>query len=274
MGLANEAKWGGNTFINRTHFEHVMVYMLSGEMDINDNGIDYKLLPGDVIFLCAGTHHFGTKPCPADSAIMFVHFNAAPGDRYTEFHDKNEEFDELSISTVVHCKKYPQVESVFRRAVRAFFDSPYRDDHSESSRQLKKLLSLIRNIDAGVISKSIAITENCISLIKTNPKQYFTMKDFSNRLFVSESTIRKAFAKEYGKTVYDIQKDIKLELAKTIISSKPDIKFSVLAENVGYCDEFQLSKLFKAKYGINMSQFRRQCVGELETDSRKSDEVQ
>ncbi len=60
--------------------EHDICYIYSGEQGIGQDDENFNLQSGDLIFLRAGSHHYGVNATSAGTRSMFIHFNRLPGD--------------------------------------------------------------------------------------------------------------------------------------------------------------------------------------------------
>jgi len=74
---------------------------------------------------------------------------------------------------------------------------------------------------------------------------------------VSDKTLRKAFEKRYNKSFYKFQLDYKLSQAVSVLASGSENKIYEISDSLGFNDEFHFSKLFKKKYGMPPSVYRK-----------------
>ena len=53
------------------------------------------------------------------------------------------------------------------------------------------------------------------------------------------------------------QQRYKLEQAAQMLLLYPDMPLAAVAENLGFCDEFHLSRVFKQRYGLSPRSYRQ-----------------
>ncbi|MBR6427923.1 MAG: helix-turn-helix transcriptional regulator [Clostridia bacterium] len=243
-------------YIDRVFTEHVLIYCLSGEYEIYDNDVPFTLKKDDVMFQHAGIHHYGLVPCKPDTAILFIHFGKCENDAYyPDFYPPPDGFEFLP--TFLSAARHPTIKRIFQRVVDDWIEVV---DERESQYHLKRLIEEIAHIDdeSKAMSGKSGIVDRCLEIMKQNPERYFTTRDFSNLIFVSESTIRNVFRENMGNSLYAIQRDYKLGLVKSMLHDRPDMKLHEIAQATGYCDEYQMSKTFKKAYGMTPGQYRQQ----------------
>lgn len=242
-------------YIDRIFSEHVLIYCLKGEYEIYDNDILYTLHSGDIIFQHAGIHHYGLKLCEPDTTILYVHFNCNEKDSYVK--DKAEcDSNSVFIPTLIHAESYPTVKRIFQRVTDDWIEMA---DQRDSEYHLTSLINYVAKIANKSAFTDRDIINRCLSIMQNNPDKYLTTREYAKMLFVSESTVRNSFRVGLGRSLYEIQRDYKIELVKEILSDNPDIKLHEVAERAGYCDEYQMSKLFKKFCGVTPSQYRTEA---------------
>ncbi|MBO4769259.1 MAG: helix-turn-helix transcriptional regulator [Clostridia bacterium] len=249
-------------YIDRIFREHVLIYCLCGEYEIFDNDLPFRLEKDDVMFQHAGVHHYGLTPCKPDTAILFVHFGCDGKDSYSaDFNTPPEGF--AFLPTVISAARQPSVKRIFQRVVDDWIEIV---DERESSYHLKRLIEEISQIGhtTDIDSRKNGIIERCLEIIRQNPDRYFTTSDFSSMLFKSQSTIRNVFRANMNKSLYEYQRDHKLSLVKTMLETT-SMKLHEIAQQTGYCDEYQMSKTFKKTYGMTPGQYRQQLSKSPET---------
>ena len=93
-------------------------------------------------------------------------------------------------------------------------------------------------------------------LMQSNPQCFFTEAELAAQTYVSEKSLREAFRRTFGQTPYRYQLDVKLRMAGAYLENHPYMTLAEIACNLGFCDEFHLSRRFKAKYGISPRTYR------------------
>lgn len=95
-----------------------------------------------------------------------------------------------------------------------------------------------------------------VDTIITHPEKNFTSHELCELAGFSESTLRRLFKEQTGKTVYDFIKDTKMTNAarKLLVTNEP---ISSIAYELGYETPSYFSKCFKEVFGISPQEYRR-----------------
>lgn len=86
-----------------------------------------------------------------------------------------------------------------------------------------------------------------------------TMQEIAAALGMSHDHFRKAFKAATCESPSTFRRRRRLAQASLMLQ-RSDLKLDMIAESLGFCDGFHLSKAFKAEYGIPPSLFRRHCM--------------
>ena len=95
-----------------------------------------------------------------------------------------------------------------------------------------------------------------VDTIITHPEKNFTSKELCELAGFSESTLRRLFKEQTGKTLYDFIKDTKMTNAarKLLVTNEP---ISSIAYELGYEAPSYFAKCFKEVFGISPLEYRR-----------------
>lgn len=261
ISLTNENIYlNGANHPDRVMKEHDLVYIIEGSWEIYQNGRVFLLEPDDVIVLHAGQHHYGQQPCKPGTRTLFIHMNRAEEDCFYSSDLCGDSTPRLKINTVTHCQHNYSVKKLFYEIVSTFW-SKTASRENKLSAQSQLLLCELYECKEDMAFSEIELIEKAIQIIHFNPQLFFTAGELAERLFVSDRTLRNKFNKIYGKTPYQYQIDTKLEKASILMLEYPKMPLKEIAANLGFCDEFHLSKTFKKKFGIPPSKFRKTKAG-------------
>lgn len=106
------------------------------------------------------------------------------------------------------------------------------------------------------IVKHSETVSKVLKYIDANLRYDLTVKEISDALFMSESTLGKLFKREMGISVGKYITDRILTLAEEKIRLKKESVLSV-SEFYGFRDRFYFSRLFAKKYGIPPAKYRK-----------------
>lgn len=236
--------------------EHDLVYIIEGTWEIYQNETAYKLQADDVIFLHAGQHHYGLRPCCPNTKTMFIHVNNDIEDCFIPIDNYKKKSSQFIIHTVIHCQNNYTVKKLFQEIISVFWSGLSAKESKISALFQLLLCELHECNDTGNFFE-LDIFEKVIQIIHLNPQIFFTSKELADKLYVSERTLRNKFIKLYDQTLYQYQVHTKLQKACIFLQDYPNMKLREIAANLGFYDEFHFSKAFKKIYGLSPTEFKK-----------------
>lgn len=154
-----------------------------------------------------------------------------------------------------------------------FPDAEYRalDKHlqSESYEDLLQIKAILTKTMADffmqfspqktALKKHGTLVKRVLHYIQDNPRISLSVKEISDALFISESTIRNTFLKEMGLTIGKYIDDMVFIKAKEMLFEE---QFSIaeISTTLGFCDQFYFSRRFREKFGETPSRFRKNAL--------------
>ena len=99
-----------------------------------------------------------------------------------------------------------------------------------------------------------------LSYIDSHVNEALRIPQLSKLCLLSESVFRRRFKTETGKTPSEYISELKLEKASRLLKEK-DIPISVIASELNFYDAAYFNKLFRKKYGVPPSVFKKLCEG-------------
>lgn len=145
----------------------------------------------------------------------------------------NQYFISNADEIVCSCQTYEELEKEINREIEQFLG--YQDDF------------IVR--DQHTIAKQVKewLDENFTTQI--------TYKIFQDLFDLNEKYISTLFKAEYNITPSKYVGELRLNMAKKLMQTNPDIRMKDVAELVGFTDAFYFSRVFKAHEGITPSQY-------------------
>ncbi len=113
-----------------------------------------------------------------------------------------------------------------------------------------------------------ALTKRVLKYIEENCHSALTAAKISNALYVSENTIRLTFRREIGVPLGKFINDrlfflIEKKLRTTNLSIKE------ISNDYGFCDSFYMSRMFRQRYGMSPSTYRKKLFTTYEVREPK-----
>lgn len=234
-------------YIDRTLQFHDLIYLVEGEWAITENDTNYFLAKDDVLLLKAGAHHYTRLPCSPNTRTMCIHISCEEG-------DGTQRPGNLFLPSHIQTHGRQNCKHYFSEIISTFWS-----DREFKSNRLSALFSMLV-LDLLEISSSLkplTLAEQIIQRIDSHPYRQFRLQEIADYFLVSTKTVENAIQQATGKTFSRYQTERKLEMIAVQIEVEPEIKLSELATVFGFCDEFHLSKVFKKKYGMSPSAYKK-----------------
>lgn len=235
-------------YLDRVLQYHDLIYLSNGQWLITEGNTDYLLDKDDVLLLSAGHHHYTRLPCLPNTRTMCVHVTCEPG-------DLDEKLGTLLLPTYQHARNTPGVKAYFKEIVSVFWsDQRYKEERLSALFTL--LMLQLADMSLGERSEERNLAAEIIRLVNETPHRNYRVCEISERFGVSAKTIAGVMQRNVGMSFSKYQMGRKLEMVAQQIKVEPDIRFCEIASTFGFSDEFHMSRLFKAKYGVSPSQYR------------------
>lgn len=245
--------------LDRILSEHDLLYIFSGEQAIAQDDEQFTIQTGDLIFLRAGSHHYGTAPCSVNMRSIFIHFNPLPGDRAEKYltHEEinHQGANTVILPTVIHCGQGNACTQMINDII-----DVYWSHRPNKERRLTLLLNLLLDELASIALESETQREEwsvaVISLFRKYPERMFSLEEIADTVQMNVRTLSSRFREITGESVHQYQLNMKLESAyKDLRGGNRTIKD--VADSYGFCDAYYFSRLFKKKFGLSPKQVKR-----------------
>lgn len=272
---------------HRKNTEYILYFIASGEMYMNENGIEYPLKLGDIILLEPGYEQIGYKP--AKCTYYFVHFNPATFSR--QCIETKEEIQNMirtalhsnytapSISeshytdTFITIPKYMHIDNpqTFSQITQQIISAIQREQtrhmyyKSISSGHIVEMLSLyssywmLHAYDHSPSSSSTAMYDKINELLDyfhSSYQQKITSTSIEQLLSVNFDYLNRIFKKQTGSTIFSYLNRYRLEHAMQLLLTTT-LPLNEVAEKTGFSDEYYFNRVFKKHIGITPAKYRK-----------------
>jgi len=242
---------------------HDLVYMISGSWDVIMDGTVYTFMPGDVFFLPAGSTYEGHSQCSPGTSTYYAHITPSEHDVPAWNDLPDDRIPRVSLPVITHCQNNEHILHLFKEILMlADADSPGREQTlSAMFNTLFYLLSQTSLMDS---VRNPKLIDHSLEIMMESSNRFIKESEIAEMNYVSVKTLRSAFMRRFGKTFYQYQMESKLRIACNYLSSQPDKKLRAIAAELGFSDEFHLSKSFKRVYGISPVEYKKRMKTETE----------
>jgi YesN/AraC family two-component response regulator len=108
----------------------------------------------------------------------------------------------------------------------------------------------------GLLSNQEEIAKTLELYIRENFRRDIRIGEISEKLGVTTDYLSKAFKRHTGETPLKHIIKLRMNEAKQLLASKPEMDVRAVGEIVGYEDQFYFSRVFKTHVGLYPSEFR------------------
>lgn len=227
---------------NRKLEEHDLIYILEGGWKIGQEAEHFYPQKGDVLILSAHCFHYGIEPCIPGTKTMYIHTLYHPKD-CLEFHD-------CLLPSLIHARENASVKYCFEKIIYA---KSIKNEAMASSYFHALLCEL--NCCSQMAAPN-SLPEKIRQLILSSDK-LLKNKEIATQLNISIKTAETVFKQAFQTTIHQYVISSKIEQVKFYLHNFPDMKLYEIAENLGFYDEFHLSRQFKKLIGLSPAEYKK-----------------
>ncbi len=252
---------------------HVLLYVMQGMFSVVEDGQEYFIHQGHLLFLHAGIRHYGIHPC-SPRKWAYIHF--APKPAYADDFSiadipvsKNIEFSErdfhcnIVLPKTLHDENRTIERSVCEIVTMFASRDPLRQ--IRCSIQLYSLLLQISNTAKEAMKPRYSIhIEKLISHIENHLDWPIRSEDISNQFQLNYRYLSTLFKKETGMTIHSFQRMLRINKACKLLRYTA-MNIQQVGTSVGYPDLSHFSHVFKAIKGVAPKEYLMESMQMLET---------
>ncbi len=241
--------------------EYDLLFMQHGEWDIIEDEIEYHLVPGSVLLLEPGKHHYSTTKCSPQMRNVYIHFikekSDIPFSNSTGIKkEKLKHNNYLEIPKLSQTLEHKEIHHNFEQVIDAFWSPESANKNLKCSMYLEALLLKLSELTQVSAKKNDILISEIIHRFHCEPEKFLSAQELASNYNVSVRTITGRFKEKTGVSLHQYQLQIKLDMAYDLLPISPGRSLHDIALSLGFYDEFQFSKLFKRKFGISPSERR------------------
>lgn len=246
----------GMSCLHRNH-SHVMVYMYSGELEINERGRTTRLHKGECAFIRKDFSVQLTKQAfngEQFKAIFLMFTSKFLRDFYQKL-DKGNIPGDAKRSKISLCKlpsNRPDIVSLFE-SMTPYFDSTMQPTDALLNLKMIEGVYVLLNTDKNLYASLFDFTEpwkiNIIDFLEKNYMNELSLEEIANYTGRSLATFKRDFAKISDLTPQKWLIKRRLEAAHDLIQAGSK-KVSEVCFDVGFKNLSHFSKIYKEAYGV------------------------
>lgn len=257
---------------DRVMDEYDLLFMQAGEWNVIEKDITYHLVPGSVLLLEPGKHHYSIEKCSPHMRNVYIHFAVESGDanvaktknaaeNHTEAKSgdtKNEQNKGISLTLpkLVQTADNKDIHHCFEKVIDAFWSQEEAAKELRCSLYLEELLLKLSDLGSLSGGRTDVLVSEIIHRFHCEPERFLSPDELANDYGVSVRTISGRFKAQTGASIHQYQLQVKLDMAYDLLPISPGRSLHDIAISYGFYDEFQFSKLFKRRFGISPSERR------------------
>lgn len=235
--------------IDRNADFNVLIYVTDGVMYVTEDGHDYEISAGDLLFLRSGLRHFGKYETLRGTSWIYVHFNLR--------NDKQNGNDTLvlpkkmsGLSGSVHEDRLFELSRLF---------------HSEEPFKEYQKNVMLYEFFIGLCSEKLpqqeSISDKICTYLETQTDKTFSKQLVEKNFFLSYSHMAAEFRREKGMSMGEYHNSMRMKKACKMLRSTL-MSVGEIAEKLGFADMLYFSKKFRAFVGVSPTEYRKQSQRE------------
>lgn len=225
-----------------------LIYVISGELSMKENDIEYHLLPGDSLLLYPFQQHEGVNEYPKDLKFYWVHFNV------------NDYSDVGRNNNIVQLLK--TTKSSDTNKIISLFNMLLAEQESNADKVVLNLILLLimKQISETKLNdednKSVSLAYSAKSIIKMTYKTEITTSQIAKRLQCNPDYLGRVFRKTFNQTLTDCIQHQKIKAAKLALT-EGDRNITDIANTLGFNDVGYFRRVFVKLVGITPSSYQQ-----------------
>ncbi len=238
---------------------HVLIYVVKGCIYVTEEGSEYAVGPGELLFLKAGLHHFGERPIRRGTEWYYVHFFLEQEGAWrneTAMYDDRNAWDQrfayfAALPKYIRGLAGTDTERRLAELV-DYANSRNSDKYWYAGERLFRLLSHI------ALRKSAGgerLSDIVAGYLSEHYREKLNYRELAGRFYVSYQRLATLFSEDRGMSMGEYVKGLRLDEAAGLLRSTLK-SVGEIAAAVGYQDALYFSKVFSKCYGVSPREYR------------------
>lgn len=232
--------------MDRTADFNVLIYVTDGVMYVTEEGQDYEIVSGEMLFLKSGLRHYGSYETPRGTSWIYVHFSLPANNESCEN------------AMLLPKKIYAPTGSVLEEKLRKLCDYFHSSEPMKRLRKNALFYDILLDIPAEQQPKNESVSDKICAYLDTQTDKDFSKELIENRFFMSYSHLAARFRNEKGITMGQYHNNARMRRACHLLRSTL-ISVGEIAYSLGFSDMLYFSKKFHAYSGASPTNYRKQA---------------
>lgn len=232
---------------------HVMIYVTDGCIHVTEDGTDYALYPGDLLFLKSGIRHFGKTEIQRGTRWHYVHFNLEENNPL-----QLPEGCPQPLVTTLPKTLTGLTDSALASQIASFTDSFHSTDYRKLwNRNLLyfQLLTEIANHNLAS-ERPFSLADRIARYLTDHYAQPFSAAALEHQFFLSYQHMAAVFKKEKQQTMQQYHTRVRMNIACKLLRSTL-LSVGEISRQVSYSDMLYFSRCFHSCMGMSPTEYRK-----------------
>ena len=242
--------------VERTASFNVLILVTKGVLYVTEDGIDYEVGPGELLFLKSGVHCYGRKNMKPGLSWYYVHF-LLPECKAQESNAP------CTGSRLVLPKKtanllHSEIEERLKALVDDFQRKNVRAPFT-SNAALYLLLSELAFYAKRISSSNALLAEKLEHFLREHSCEPFSVASLEKEFNLTGKHLEYVFKKEKHCSLGAYHTEIRMAEACALLRTTL-LSVKEISNKLGYGDMLYFSRMFHKTYGVSPSEYRRQIA--------------
>ena len=246
---------------DRTASFNVLIYVVSGVIYVTEDGTDYAVGPGELLFLKSGVHHYGKRPIPKETCWYYFHFNyedCGDAPAFDVFAPEAGFSDALCFSAVLPKKMTGLSGGEIERKIAEVTEYRYGGDRLRewsANRYFFELLTDIAMFEFAEKNEQSSANRIC-GWLSRHSAEPFSAAALEREFRLSYKRMAALFKRDKGMTMQQYHNEARMKNACMLLRSTL-LSVGEISERMGFDDMFYFSRCFRKYAGVSPSEYRR-----------------
>ncbi|MBR6045409.1 MAG: helix-turn-helix transcriptional regulator [Ruminococcus sp.] len=239
---------------------NVLVYVSKGAIYVTEDGTDYTVGEGSLLFLRHGIRHFGKQEIPAGTEWIFVHFYLDEPEAPEFCPDPGDigVFERLESRVELPKQLFSLAGSGTERSLRELVElgrSQSGDKRFRLNYEFGRLLAEA----AASGSREPSLADRIERYLEKTCCGAFSAAGLEREFYLSYKRLAAVFSAEKGMPMQRVHQRYKLSYAAALLRTTA-LPVGEVAERAGMADPLYFSRCFRREYGISPREYRKRMA--------------